>query len=300
MTTRPMLAVPGNPSRNRRGQDLTHLEGTHAFDTKIDGVRGILRFDGKRVSITNRNGVDITGRFPELSVKLPCPMELDGEVVARDNSFESTAIRDKNARPTDAMIEAIPVTYVAFDVLNLDGNDRSHLAWSTRRQMLDVLEASLASVGMTVSTYSLKASFYDTVVSLGLEGVIAKRLDQPYAPGKRSSGWVKFKATQRVTAIAVGYEPGTGARSHFGAMNLVMLDANRQPVNVGKVGTGFTERQMLDLKQSLDAGQPLLVEIECLNVTKTGVLRFPVFRGQRTDLGLLDATTKQLDSLPRC
>lgn len=297
---KPMLAVPGNASRNRRGQDLEHLEGTHAFDTKIDGVRGILTFDGKKVRIMNRNGVDITARFPELSVKFPCPMMLDGEVVARDNSFESTAIRDKNAHPTDAMVEAIPVTYVAFDLLSLDGNDRSHLPWVSRRVMLDSIEPLLTSVDMTVSTYSLKAAFYDVVVSLGLEGVIAKRLDQPYAPGKRSSGWVKFKATQRVTAIAVGYEPGTGARSHFGAMNLVMLDDNRTPVNVGRVGTGFTEVQILDLKQSLDAGMPLLVEIECLNVTKAGVLRFPVFKGQRSDLTLLDASTKQLDSLPRC
>jgi ATP-dependent DNA ligase len=82
-------------------------------------------------------------------------------------------------------------------------------------------------------------------------------------------------------------------------MFLAMLDENGTPVQVGRVGTGFDTAATHECKALLDARTPFLVEIECANVTKTGVLRFPSYKGIRTDLGLTDAALTQLATIPR-
>ena len=105
---------------------------------------------------------------------------------------------------------------------------------------------------------------------------------------------------RRVTCIISGYSPGNGSRSHLGALHLAMLDADLNPVDVGRCGSGFTEKHTHELKALLDAGTIMCVEIECLNVTSGGVLRFPVYKGIRSDLSPLDCTIDQLDQLPTC
>jgi bifunctional non-homologous end joining protein LigD len=305
MLYRPQLAVPGNASTNRQGVSLPNLQKQgYAFDVKIDGVRVIAYWDGTRLRLINRNGVDVTHRFPELSASAPGldrPMVLDGEVCAVDGSFESTAIRDKQTSPGDvaAAMHKMPIKFLAFDILELDGNERFHAQpWLERRQQLDAL---LLPEPFDRTVWSPDASFYDAVKSLGMEGVICKQVSAPYQQGRRSPVWIKYKTVRRVTCVATGYEPGTGARKHFGAMHLAMIDPRtRTPVGVGRVGTGFSEREILELKRILDSGQPIVVEIEALNTTKTGQLRFPVFRGIRTDLSVVDATIDQLAELPRC
>ena len=134
-----------------------------------------------------------------------------------------------------------------------------------------------------------------------MEGVIAKDLRAPYMPGKRSPAWIKFKVTHRVSCVPIGYVPGTGSRTDFGAMLLAMLDpANNGIIPVGRVGTGFREAEIAYLKNRLDQHETFVVEIECLNRTKSGQLRFPVYKGIRTDQTALDATIDQLHALPAC
>lgn len=299
MTFSPMLAVASTGASGRPTQCIDDLVGTHMFDLKSDGIRcwaegGVLY---------NRHGVDISHKYPEIVEALANsgPYErLDGELVARDGSFETALLRDKQekARSIAGMVKAHPMQYVVFDV----PSDRLIATpWWRRREAL--LQWALNSdERISVSPVSDQADFLDKVAALGMEGVIAKRIAGRYQPGKRSADWVKFKNTQRISCLVKGYQSGSGSRSHFGNMQLALVDERRDPpfVDVGSVGSGFTEKDTHMLKSRLDAGDVLVVEIECLNVTSGNQLRFPVYRGIRTDVRVSDCTVNQLDSLARC
>lgn len=297
---KPMLASP--PKTAARPHDL---RGTHAFDLKLDGVRVLAYCEGNgNVTLMNRSGKDVTHRFPEVEAALSLHIDkatvLDGEVVARSGSFQDTALRDKQTKPADVIhaMQQFPVTFVAFDVLFYDDADVRSQPWSWRRELLDVLGVTWDTNALSTSVYSLDPDFFEQVKAKGLEGVIAKRMTSAYRSG-RFPDWTKFKAVRSITCIGVGYEKGTGAREHFGAMMLAVVGNDNDIVSVGKVGTGFTASEITTLKRSFDAGEAVLVEIECLNVSKDGKLRFPVYKGLRTDLSMLDATLSQLDQIPR-
>ena len=292
---KPMLASPQGAYR------ISEMPG-YAFDVKLDGVRAILTWENGTLTITNRNGQDRTTVYPDLTGTCPLPVGtsvvMDGEIIAANGSFESIARRDKNTKPTQQLMTDIPVQFLAFDVLFLNGTDLRGLPWSERRSLLETLMDAVSHPNWGLTVVSNQPTLFQSVRDLGMEGVIAKQTTSRYKAG-RSSAWVKFKVTHRVTCIAVGYEPGEGSRSHFGAMFLAMLDEHGKPVEVGRVGTGFSTADTHECKRLLDARTPFLVEIECANVTKSGVLRFPSYKGLRTDLELADAQLTQLDTIPR-
>lgn len=306
-TIKPMLAAPSTGTGSRRAVDLsTLLGGTHLFDLKLDGLRCVLYWDGLNVKLVNRSGVDITRKFPEVEAVAPClgdtPVILDGELVCQSGLFNDVATRGKTEKPHDiaARATSMPARFIAFDLLWRGTQDHRSMPYHTRRTALEVTLKAVDDPLLTPSVVSEDgAAFWSSVSTLGMEGLIAKDKKAPYMEGKRSPAWLKFKTVRRITCIATGYEPGTGARAHFGAMFLALVGPNG-PVPVGKVGTGFTEAEIQSLKADLDAGVMPLVEIEALNVGSGGQLRFPVYRGYRTDLSHLDATLDQLDALPRC
>ena len=299
---KPMLAVASTGASNRAPVAIESLAGTHVFDLKVDGVRAIL-YREPVVRLVNRAGVDITAKFPEIVAQVRAGgVPLDGEIFADDNSFETTLTRDRQERKASIARMALshPCRFVAFD---LPGDTTS--PWTERRKQLDkeVRWTYLYATDprrLTVSPWSDDPEFFDHVRDQGMEGVVAKRKMSRYRPGKRSPDWIKFKTVRRVTAIVAGYQPGHGSRRHFGNMQLVMLDADHNPVDVGTVGSGFTDRKTHELKALLDAGQILCVEIEALNVTSGRKLRHPVYKGIRSDMSPLDCTIDQLDTLPTC
>lgn len=297
-----MLAAP---PKNER---IEQLRGTHAFDLKLDGIRAIIYCDDGEVTIINRSMKDITHRFPDVvrGVMLygasvnASSFVLDGEVVAVSGSFQDTARRDKQTKPEDVsrVMGEVPVVFVAFDLLWSDGTDLRNQPFEWRRQALELMALN-GREALSTSVLSMDPAFFETVKAKGLEGVIAKRLRATYRTG-RFSDWTKFKAVRSITAIMVGYEKGTGAREHFGAGFLALVDTTGIPafVEIGRVGTGFTASEIDHLKAQMDAGNPVVVEIECLNKSKDGKLRFPVYKGLRTDLSVLDARLSQLDEIP--
>ena len=302
----PMLATPSTSASGRPAVKIETLEGTHTFDLKLDGLRAMAYWDGKALTLINRNGVNITAQFPEIAgVDLGYHHDkliFDGEIVATDGRFQTVATRGKQTRSAliEKAAESAPCKFVAFDLLldmvNTGFPGSLSEPYLIRRARLNNLNLP-APFGLSV--ISPTADLLTHVASLGMEGVIAKRNDSRYIPGGRTRDWIKFKVLHSITAIAIGYEPGTGSRAHFGAMQLAVLDGDKI-VPLGRVGTGFTEAEILDLKARLDAGRPTLVEIECLNRTADGALRFPVYKGIRTDLSVLDASVTQLATLPLC
>lgn len=307
---KPMLATPTTASSGRKAIDFETLmrTGDWVADVKMDGVRALAHWDGQNVRMTNRNDVNVNHRYPEVvdalreNLQGRGPLILDGEIVARDGKFESTLLRDKqeSAFRIGQLMVSHPVMFVAFDLPSVPAE------WEARRAELDLIAdewTDRAQWRATLSTTvtSFDPGFLDQVKALGMEGVIAKHIHSRYESGKRSPQWKKFKHLHRVTCIVANYHPGQGSRAHFGAMDLLMLDpVSGHPVNVGRVGTGFTEREIAGLKKVLDAGDVLLVEVEALGVTSGGQLRQPVYIDVRTDVDPHQCTTTQLDSIPRC
>jgi bifunctional non-homologous end joining protein LigD len=295
-----MLAIASTGASGRPATCIEDLVGTHEFDLKSDGIRCW----AEAGELYNRHGVKISHKYPEIVSALAesAPYErLDGELVARDGSFETALTRDKQEKPRaiSAMVKSHPMQYVVFDV----PSDRlMPTPWWRRREALLAWQAHGIDPRVSISPTSRDADFVTRVAALGMEGVIAKRLVSRYQPGKRSMEWVKFKNTHRISCLVRGYRPGSGHRAHFGNMQLALIDERLDPpfVDIGTVGSGFTERETHMLKARLDAGDVLVVEIECLNVTSGNQLRFPVYKGIRTDVQVTDCTIAQLATLTRC
>lgn len=290
----PMLATPSTGASGRHPVLLEDLvKRGWIQDTKLDGVRSF----GRHGSLINREGVDITYRYPEVTV--PDDLWLDGEIVAVDGKFETTLLRDQQSKAARIKIlaERHPCRFVAFDLLGTSAGEIDNLSYADRRARL---ETAAQHREFPITPISTDLDFFDQVAALGMEGVIAKQPMARYQFGKRSKDWVKFKVLFRITAIAVGYLPGQGQRADFGSMRLALVGSDGQVAEVGRVGSGFTERDIRMLKERLDAGQFFPVEIECTARTKDNALRFPVYKGIRTDVPITDCTWDQVEALPTC
>lgn len=261
----------------------------YTFEMKLDGVRAVLHHH-LHPKITNRTGRDITHRYPDVVTAWRKNRQLAGRDVLLDGElivlhedaphFPSIHKRDAQEAPADVdrAALALPATFIPFDILRLDGSDTRSLPYGARRSLLlevvgpqEVVDAS--GDGMAL---------WGTVVDQRLEGLVAKRDASTYTVG-RSTSWIKIKATRRALVLASGYRPGAGARAGLGSITMAVWspDAN-QLVEVGHVGTGFTAVQLRNLQRRLDAfgtsgGEPLIMEVEFLEVSATGKLRHPVF-----------------------
>jgi bifunctional non-homologous end joining protein LigD len=286
---------------------ITSLIDTHLFDTKLDGVRALAAWDGFQLTLRNRNN-RLMDNYPDLEAAaqyIHGPAILDGEIISESGKFQDAAWRDKQrGSKTFAAMREHPAQFVAFDILwDPDLGDVRHLTFVQRRQLLDHLQLERFGGGRWRATeISSDPKFYKVIRQMGGEGVVAKRKNARYQAGRRKD-WLKFKSKHRVTCIGTGYEPGKGARAEFGALYLAVIDTDAsKSVDVGRVGSGFTLPQTLEMKQILDNAQALadlpLVEIECLGITRDGKLRQPVFIGFRTDLLITDAIAAQLKTLP--
>lgn len=300
----PMLASPSKEITADVEQAIDTLtrKGGWLFELKWDGLRCIAHVVSPgQVRLINRTGHDITGQFPEVAEQLGtlgCDVVLDGELVAYGPDgrpdFQAIAKRGKttNARSVLRLVQSTPADFMAFDLLYRDGADLRGNSYQTRRLLLEQLVLPPQRVRLTPATDNGKLlwEFCDTH---GLEGLIAKRTTSLYSAG-RSGSWVKLKKTARVTCVVTGYTPGTGwAEGSVGALTLGLYDGD-ELVDVGRVGTGFSASDRKDLAFALDAGVQLLAEVEYANVTHDRQLRFPSFKGLRTDVDPADCTVEQL------
>jgi bifunctional non-homologous end joining protein LigD len=197
----------------------------------------------------------------------------------------------------------IPVTYVIFDLLYLDGRLTLPLAYEDRRALLEELE--LAGPAWRTPAYHRGegSALLEATRQHGIEGVIAKRLDRPYEPGRRASHWIKVKNVRTQDVVIGGWTAGEGGRSStVGALAVGVIDDGRL-VYSGKVGTGFTEETLALLKRELEplrrdaspfeGRQPpkgtkfveprLVAAVEFREWTGSGTLRAPSFKGLRPD-----------------
>ncbi|MGO9855162.1 MAG: non-homologous end-joining DNA ligase [Acidimicrobiales bacterium] len=305
---KPMLAVPG-----RLPEDDAHW----AFEVKWDGIRAILFVEGGRVRALSRNDLDISASFPELADigeflgMTTCV--LDGEVVALGAdgrpSFSRLQRRMHVANQREARRRASsdPVSFVAFDLLYLDGHSLVALPYDERRARLEALHLSGETFTTTESFRDVSGrDILAATVQNGLEGVVAKRRDSPYRAGRRHPDWLKVKSFRAQEVVIGGWSEGRGERvGGLGALLLGVPDGDGLRY-VGKVGTGFSDKARRDLLEGLrrlstpDSPftsplprseeatahfvRPALVgEVEFGEWTTAGRLRHPTWRGVRPD-----------------
>jgi bifunctional non-homologous end joining protein LigD len=246
---------------------------------------------------------------------------LDGEIVALENgkpSFNRLQKREhvESRAKISILAKTIPVVYFAFDVLYTESNDWiMNLPLVERKKILRDISSETNHV--IISEYVEKAGeeFYRKAVELELEGIMAKRRDSTYQPGKRSPAWVKIKKRNTIDCIIVGYLEGEGERQKaFGSLVLALIDRNKY-IHVGQVGTGFDsdflewfseklreieiDKPVIDedivFKRRVHWVKPVYVcEVEFLEVTSDGKLRSPIFIRLRDDKSVDECTVDQL------
>jgi bifunctional non-homologous end joining protein LigD len=303
---KPMLARAGSLPADERGW---------AFEIKWDGVRAIAYSQPGELRLESRNLKEITGQYPELN-RLNRALSsheaiLDGEIVAFDErgrpSFEMLQRRMHVSSPAQVkrLAKSSPVTYMAFDLLWLDGHSLMDLPYEQRRELLTALSLSGEAWQTPEPLEGKGRDVLKATAEQGLEGVVAKRLDSPYQPGARSTSWVKVKNFGRQEVVIGGWLPGEGRRKgRIGALLVGVYDADGSFRYCGRVGTGFSESELDRLAKLLapleredspfTAGEKpprgavfcepkLVAEIEFGEWTARGILRHPSYKGLRDD-----------------
>jgi bifunctional non-homologous end joining protein LigD len=316
----PMMAATG---------DLPDDGGRWGLELKWDGVRVVSQVSPDGVRATGRRGNDVTSRYPELTALadlLPDhDVVLDGEIVAFERgrpSFERLQRRMHVSEPHPRLIREVPVRYVVFDVLFLDGRVLYDVPYAERRSLLDGLDlAGSGPVEVPPYLHGGDTTQVDELLAFTieehLEGLLAKRLDSPYRPGRRVDFWRKVKNFQTREVVVCGWKPGRGRREGgVGSLLLGEYDPKGRLGFVGHVGTGFSDRVLDELYEALwplrrptspfdeavprehapDAQwvEPRLVgEVAYSARTRDGRLRFPSWRGLRDDKDPLEVTSEQ-------
>jgi DNA ligase D-like protein (predicted ligase)/DNA ligase D-like protein (predicted 3'-phosphoesterase) len=289
------------------------------FEIKWDGFRAIA-YVNDEVRLMSRNNIDLITNFPELRElkQLTSNVVLDGEIVVIKNgtaNFQAVQERGKAVKPRDIQTESAksPAQYVIFDILEKNDNPLTNLPLMERKKILHESVREGEHVAISDFIEEKGEDYYEAAVQKGMEGVMGKRKDSLYYPGLRSDSWLKLKKLKSVDCVIFGYTKGTGARGKtFGALILGLYDKG-EPVFIGKVGTGFTDKMLEEMStafRSLETQNApfnpeipdkitwlkpkLVAEIGYQAVTHDRKLRMPRFHGLRTDKTPKECSLNQL------
>lgn len=233
-----------------------------AFEGKWDGYRVTIATSGAggqaRLVSRNGNSMDwLTDGFPGLADALERPAVIDAElVILGSDGVPDFASLSKQAA-AEGKDSSLPLELFVFDVLEVDGVDLRLQPWERRREVLDLLSPALTSVDRVHVPSVLDGPGHRALAQAeesGWEGIVAKRRDSRYESGRRSKAWLKEKLFTTTEAVVGGWMPGKGGRSGSIGSLLLGLPAETGLTYVGRVGTGFSEKQALALLEEL---QPL-------------------------------------------
>lgn len=296
---------------------LPRDEGKWAYELKWDGVRAIAYCDGGHIRLESRNLREITSQYPEvrpIAAALGARQAvLDGEIVAfgDDGNPSFQALQRRMHLGSEAAVRRrakdTPVTYVLFDLLFLDGHDLCDLPYSERRARLEELALEGPAWQTPANHLGDGQPLLELTAERGLEGVVAKRLDSRYLPGRRSSAWRKVKNVRSQHLVIGGWMPGEGRRSGtLGALLVGYYEEAGEELRLryaGRVGTGFSDETLRQLstlleklrtdespftgrqppKQAIFVEPRLVAEVEFREWTAARTLRAPSFKGLRDD-----------------
>ncbi|MDJ0458557.1 ATP-dependent DNA ligase [Arthrobacter sp. NQ7] len=304
---RPMMATSGTPA---------DLQGSRwQYELKWDGVRALVLADREGVRIFSRNGNDVTRTYPEFTDRAcwpPQPFVADGEIIAvgpgGKPDFGLLQGRMKLTRAADVAKArtAIPLQLMLFDLLFDDGTDLRRLPLSQRRHRLEqFFSPSDCPVDLSMVLDEPVDLLLASAQELGLEGVMAKRTDSRYVSGQRTRTWIKLKTEQTQEVVVGGWRPGKGGRQETVGSLLVGIPDGDKLQYVGRVGSGFSTRELAELRQTVErlgrktspfhevprpdaadahwVAPELVGEVTYSEWTGPGRLRHPRWRGWRVD-----------------
>jgi bifunctional non-homologous end joining protein LigD len=281
--------------------------GEWLHEIKYDGYRLIVRVEDNAVRLVTRKGLDWTGKFPALAASLTrLPVKsvvLDGELVALrgDGTTSFANLQDAISRQKTETL-----TFFAFDLLYRDGWDLTAATLDTRKAALAELLPPDSHGMLRYSDHQLGhgPEFLSRAAAFGVEGIMSKRRDKPYEPG-RGRSWLKIKVRNRDEFIVLGFTDPDGSREGFGALLLGYYDPGGQLRYAGRVGSGFGHAQLKRLhmhlkeqeirkapvalppserRKDIHWTQPELVaEVEYACWTSDKLIRQSTFQGLRED-----------------
>lgn len=304
---KPMLATLGTTS-------TIDEEADWAFEMKWDGYRAIAQVVDGEVRVLSRNGNDLTAAWPELAEladRVDGDAVLDGEIVTLNRAgrpdFSRLQSRAKLTKKSEvaAAADKTPAHFMVFDLLSAGGDSLVSRPYDERRGMLVDAVTEAGAIRVPPAFDGDLEAAVEASRTLGLEGVMAKRRDAPYRPGRRSADWIKIKHHRSQEVVVIGWRPGAGSRSGRIGSLLLGLPSDSGFTYIGRVGTGFSERDLDELLPRLRRSErvtpaasdvpgadardahwvsPKLVgEVEFAEWTPTGRLRQPSWRGFRSD-----------------
>jgi bifunctional non-homologous end joining protein LigD len=282
------------------------------WEPKLDGYRILAFLRNGKVTLRSRRGLELAATFPAVAAAIAeqgVDMILDGELVAFDPagrpSFNALQNRFqlKTERDIAAAEKSTPVVFYAFDLPHFAGVDLRNAPYADRRRYLAQCLLPSPRVQL-VHAADDGVELYAAAVASGFEGVIGKRKQSKYEPGKRSASWLKVKSTTSEDFVIGGYTKGKGARESLGAI-LVGYWEGRDLRYASHVGSGFDSKSLAQVQARLEplkrqtcpfAEKPELngptlwvepqvaVEVKFQGWTGDGSLRAPVFLRTREDL----------------
>ena len=281
------------------------------FEVKWDGVRGLAYVDNGEVTLRSRAEREIAPEYPEvreLANQIAADQAIvDGEIVALDGGgrsvFQKLQSRAGVRNPSRALLDSIPATYYAFDLLYCDGYDLRKTLLEERKQLLKQILRPNARIRYSEHEIEKGKELYEAARQQGLEGIIGKKRDSIYV-GQRTSLWLKFKIVDELDAVICGWTAPRRTREFFGALVLGLYDGPKLEF-IGSVGTGFdyaTQKKIYaqleklrqpesvfseppKLKEAIEWVKPRLVaSVKYGNWTEGQRLRAPVFLAIRDDI----------------
>jgi bifunctional non-homologous end joining protein LigD len=286
-----------------------------SYEIKWDGVRAVGYVQPGRLRLESRNLREITDAYPEVrGILRDLGMHeavLDGEIVAFDEngrpSFARLQQRMHVTSPSSVrrLMSSTPVVYAIFDLLYLDGHSLMGLPYHERRARLEALELGGPAWRVPAAHGGDGERLLEATAAQGLEGVVAKRTDSTYEPGRRTGAWVKVKNTSRQELVIGGWIPGEGRRKRRIGALLMGYYEDGEFVYAGRVGTGFTEKTLDVLakrlapleqetspftrcsaklpRETVFVAPELVAEVEIREWTPDRIMRAPSFKGLRDD-----------------
>jgi len=287
----------------------------YSFEFKWDGIRAITYWDGRHLRIESRNQNDITRRYPELQDLADAlgsrKAVLDGEIVALDENDQPSfplltrRMHVEGAAAIERLVHEVPVYYVIFDLLWLDGRSVMNRSLKERREMLEELTLMGPNWRVSPAMIGEGTAMFETARKHRLEGIVAKKLDSTYQPGKRSPHWRKIKTVFGQEFVVGGWTPEEGSTRRIGSLLVGYYEAGdpKKFRYAGSVGTGYKaadhvslSKQLAELatdsspfadklpKRGVNFVKPqLVVEIEYRRWPATGSLQQASYKGVRTD-----------------
>jgi ATP-dependent DNA ligase len=283
----------------------------HCFEVAWDGVRALASMDTNGLQLHGRTGQDLTDAYPEaqaLGPQLPPDTIVDGELIVADREGrpDPAALQERqqvqDLYDVAAGVRARPVTYVVYDILFRRGRSLLGDPLHRRRHTLKQTVTSRGSIYVPGTLEAEGVAFFEAAQEKGLQGIVAKRLDSAYVPGRQHPAWLLIQAVRQADFVVLAFTPGRGDHPLDSLIVGSFDGAGYRPI--GRVSGGYDSRAALRLRRLLDplpavvpsdvqrwAGEDVcwvaprvVVSVKFSEWDPHGLLRFPIYCGLRADV----------------